>query len=457
MRNDTNNLASDLISDELKVNVENREAPMIAPRMAELLQFSLESDVKITPRDINHALNEILNGYDSLTEEYRENRQRIESELQLLQKNSDGLSDNLHQLDEKVQTQELEINQTQSTIHSSIKQLSQKNTQEFAIASGKFRGLDEDINALNSIAKRQESILAELDERLDQFNLAQRLLSTHTRANRQRIESVQTETKRQQNLQELRIEGLKALQSNQQTAIKTTQSNITELQQQTKFLDGSLIILNRDLEHHAKGTKKNFHFTSAAIVFALLLIVAGFASVKWWPAFIPVNLIATDEKVNQLVHDVSVIPQVQNQTEKLSVQASNLENTVGDIASNLTDLKYEILGPGVLTTKTLTPVLPLNDMTWLMNQDPNAYTVQMLGVYSYDDMAIYINENSSSLKNSQLSYTKTARGQREWFNLFAGVYPDFDSALDAIAKLPVQLRKNKPWIRTLSDVQTSAN
>ena len=457
MSNDTNNLASDIISDELTVDVEKQEVQTIEPRMAELLQFSLESDVKITPRDINHALNEILNGYDSLTEEYRANRLKIEGELQSLHKNSDGFSNNLHQLGEKVQAQEAEISQTQSAIHSGIKQLAQKNTQEFAIASGKFRGLDEDINLLNTLSKRQESIIAELDERLDEFNLAQRLLATHTRANRQRIESVKVETKRQQDLQELKIEGLKALQSNQQTEINTAQVKIIELQQQTKFLDGSLIIINRDLDHHVKGTKKNFQFTAAAICFALLLIIAGFSAVKWWPAFTSVNLMATDEKVNQLIQDVSVIPQVKNQTQKLSDKTSSLEGKVGDISSNLTDLKYEILGPGVLTSKTLTPVLPVNDSAWLMSQDTNAYTIQMIGVYSFDDMAIYINENTSSLASGQLSYTKTIRGQREWFNLFLGVYPDFESALDAIASFPLQLRKNKPWIRTLGDVQTSAN
>jgi hypothetical protein len=324
--------------------------------------------------------------------------------------------------------------------------------------------LNTDISQIKQLSVRQENILTELHDQLDEFNLVQKLLSKHTRANRQRIETVQVDTQKQHNLQELKIEGLNALQNNQQEELNSIQALIAELQQEANHINGSINILSRDLEHHANATQVKFKHTAAAIGAVLLLTIAGFSSVKWLPAFAPQGMVEIENNMDRLILDVDSISQVKIQTQEISEHASALENKtsnlqsqVGQIESDFTDLKYEILGPGILSNKTLTPVLPLNDQAWLMQQDSSAYTIQMVGVYSYDDMAIFINDNTSALQDSQLSYTKTNRGQREWFNLFSGVYPTFESALNAIASMPLRLRVNKPWIRNIEEVQNSVN
>ncbi len=56
---------------------------------------------------------------------------------------------------------------------------------------------------------------------------------------------------------------------------------------------------------------------------------------------------------------------------------------------------------------------------------------------------------------TEVAWFRTRRGEQDWYALVTGQYPDLTSARAAAAQLPVQVRRNEPWIRTFRSVQQS--
>ena len=97
----------------------------------------------------------------------------------------------------------------------------------------------------------------------------------------------------------------------------------------------------------------------------------------------------------------------------------------------------------------------LHDSRWLLQQNPKAYTVQLVTSPSEADMARFIDRNVDQLALDSLAFSVTGHDQRARYNLFFGVFPTITQARAAIAALPPELRANRPWVRQFRSIQDS--
>ncbi len=87
---------------------------------------------------------------------------------------------------------------------------------------------------------------------------------------------------------------------------------------------------------------------------------------------------------------------------------------------------------------------------WLRVQNPNAYTLQILGVHERLTLQAFITE----YQLKEVAMFKTTYRNKDWYVLAYGIYPTRSEAEAAIAKLPASLRKNtQPWVRSLGSIQ----
>ena len=90
--------------------------------------------------------------------------------------------------------------------------------------------------------------------------------------------------------------------------------------------------------------------------------------------------------------------------------------------------------------------------SWLLDQDPSYYTLQVLGVRHEEWLLDFI-KRYKLLQKKNVAYYKTAYRGQQWYPLLYGVYPTKAEAADAVKELPDKVQKSIPWIRKLSAVQ----
>jgi type II secretory pathway predicted ATPase ExeA len=88
-------------------------------------------------------------------------------------------------------------------------------------------------------------------------------------------------------------------------------------------------------------------------------------------------------------------------------------------------------------------------LAWLTEQPAEFYLIQLVGSGDRAKMETY--KESLTLPHP-LTLHKTQRNRQDWYLLFYGPFPDYESALDARAELPADLRKNQPWIRQIGSI-----
>lgn len=100
--------------------------------------------------------------------------------------------------------------------------------------------------------------------------------------------------------------------------------------------------------------------------------------------------------------------------------------------------------------------LQLQDDQWVLQQDPKAFTVQLIGVNNPQEMTTFARQNADQLASAPLSYTVTQPGGQYRYNLFYGVFASADAARAAIDTLPAPVLSQKPWVRQFNAVQNAA-
>jgi type II secretory pathway predicted ATPase ExeA len=99
---------------------------------------------------------------------------------------------------------------------------------------------------------------------------------------------------------------------------------------------------------------------------------------------------------------------------------------------------------------TAKPVTETFDsLAWLTEQPAEFYLIQLLGGRDPAKMESY---RQSLQLPYPLTLHKTERNGQDWYLLFYGPFPDYESALDARAQLPEDLRKDQPWIRQIGSI-----
>lgn len=86
----------------------------------------------------------------------------------------------------------------------------------------------------------------------------------------------------------------------------------------------------------------------------------------------------------------------------------------------------------------------------LLGLSSDQYTIQVLGSYSERDVINYINKHNL---RDKVVYYRGDRDGKDWYVALYGAYQTSKEAKAAIADLPVDVQKQKPWVKLLSSVQ----
>ncbi|KFB74929.1 SPOR domain-containing protein [Candidatus Accumulibacter cognatus] len=450
------------------------QTPAIEPRMAQLLELNQANGPSLMPKEINAQLDRLLRDYDELTALYAENNRRIDQELAEIRQSGGSVSSQVHQLGADLQQQgrslaghaaatEQRIDALRGEARSWLADSEQRWDTQLATQNARISSdlaqLDTSLGSLHGLFKAQERIIAEQRARLDQFDITYQLLDTATRGNKHRIEVVREQAEKQHAIVEARIEGLSALQREHHAEFQTLQSLVGVLQSETARLDEQIGRVATALADHQSDTRDQFKWTHRAIAGLLLLTVVGFALVKWLPAFAPAGSESAMAQNQARLTEVSVQvaalsaretarqeheSRQQASIDQVANQVSDLEKSLGDLRAAVQKLQVQGVGAGVL-----------HDSQWLLEQNPKAYTVQLVTSPSQADMARFIDRNVKRLALDSLAFSVSERAQRTDYQLFFGVFSTVTQARAAIAALPPELQVNGPWVRQFQSVQAS--
>jgi len=118
--------------------------------------------------------------------------------------------------------------------------------------------------------------------------------------------------------------------------------------------------------------------------------------------------------------------------------------------SQPTTVRQPALKPGPVTPKAA--ARQIHREQWLLAQDAESYTIQIIGVSNEASMLDFINKNQL-LKQNEIAYYESRRNGKPWYQALFGRYPTKQAARRAADKLPENIRRAGPWIRRLSEVQ----
>ena len=91
---------------------------------------------------------------------------------------------------------------------------------------------------------------------------------------------------------------------------------------------------------------------------------------------------------------------------------------------------------------------------WLLSQNAESYTIQIVGVSKEESMLDFINRHQF-LKQTEFAYYETTFRGKPWYQLLYGLYPSRRDARLAANQLPENIRRAGPWIRRISAVQNA--
>ena len=80
----------------------------------------------------------------------------------------------------------------------------------------------------------------------------------------------------------------------------------------------------------------------------------------------------------------------------------------------------------------------------------SGYVLQLLGARSEQGARDFVAQYGARLP---MTYYQTELKSKPWYVVVAGPYQDRSAALRAIKQLPTGLQKQKPWARSVLDVQ----
>lgn len=87
---------------------------------------------------------------------------------------------------------------------------------------------------------------------------------------------------------------------------------------------------------------------------------------------------------------------------------------------------------------------------WLSAQNPNNYTLQILGTHELSNLQKFTKRYSHI---TEFAMFKTTYRNKDWYVLVYGIYSSRAEAQAALKEMPAELKNTKPWIRSIASVQ----
>lgn len=92
----------------------------------------------------------------------------------------------------------------------------------------------------------------------------------------------------------------------------------------------------------------------------------------------------------------------------------------------------------------------LYNQEYLLQMNPDDFTLQLLGSRNVQDIFNYIQQQS---RIGETAMFKTTHKGNDWYVLVQGEFKSVQNAIQAIAILPENIQSKQPWVRKLSQVQ----
>lgn len=87
---------------------------------------------------------------------------------------------------------------------------------------------------------------------------------------------------------------------------------------------------------------------------------------------------------------------------------------------------------------------------WLLSQNSNSYTLQILGTHELVNLQNFIKQYSHI---TELAMFKTTYRNKDWYVLVYGIYSTRSEAQAAVKQMPEEFQNTKPWIRSIASIQ----
>ena len=103
------------------------------------------------------------------------------------------------------------------------------------------------------------------------------------------------------------------------------------------------------------------------------------------------------------------------------------------------------LSPGIEKLSSL----GIRDADWLKQQNPNHWTLQVLGARDPETLVKFIMHNKLG---DDTAWYETSLTGKPWYVLVHRFYTDKEIARKSIARLPASLQKTRPWVKSVASI-----
>jgi DamX protein len=93
---------------------------------------------------------------------------------------------------------------------------------------------------------------------------------------------------------------------------------------------------------------------------------------------------------------------------------------------------------------------PFDKTEWWLSQNPNRYTLQLLGTYNKSTVQDFIRDQGGV---DAFGYFKSKHNTKDWFVVVYGTYRNRSEAIAASETLPKDIRDLNPWARSARGIQ----
>jgi len=243
----------------------------------------------------------------------------------------------------------------------------------------------------------------------------------------------------------------------------------TEIRAICKSADGRPGQINRLaheslVEHHmrakikkrapvSRGPKKN----TTPIWVGSSLVIAVFAGYLGWQRLAPTETLDHDSTPSEqaLVEEPLILPPnvIDNGLSPQAEPPSPVEQPA-EAPTSEPVIPVSNIEPDVATSPPeQAPSDSPHSESWLLQQSPDTFTLQLLGSRDQSSIADYIKHHA--LASEETAWYKGHYRGADWYVLLYGIYPDKTTALAARNALPDKVQKASPWPRSLKSVQSS--
>ncbi len=114
-------------------------------------------------------------------------------------------------------------------------------------------------------------------------------------------------------------------------------------------------------------------------------------------------------------------------------------------------LSFHVVKPKA-TPARITMLSGIHDERWILDQEPNHFTLQLLGTHNKDSIQKFVKIHK--LRDKVAVY-QTLRNAKPWYALIYGSFATKEAALEA--RKTIRNTKVKPWLRRFDSVQAKIN